>query len=111
MVTGAGGGLGTYVAQALAAREACVLAVDVDADAAARVCAGIRDAGGRAQPLAADLSSLGSVETIALQAEKLAAPRLLVNNAGGWGTTGRQFPDAPGGVAPGARPQPRVPMG
>jgi NAD(P)-dependent dehydrogenase (short-subunit alcohol dehydrogenase family) len=94
VVTGAGGGLGQHVAQALAARGASVLAVDVDTDAATRVCAGIRGGGGRAEPLAADLSSLGSVETIARESEKLGAARLLVNHAGGWGTAGRQFPDA-----------------
>jgi NAD(P)-dependent dehydrogenase (short-subunit alcohol dehydrogenase family) len=94
VVTAAGGGLGEHVAQALAARRAIVLAVDRDVDAAAQACAVIRAAGGRAEPLVADLSDLGSVETIALAAEELGPLRLLVNNAGGWGAAGRQFPDA-----------------
>lgn len=94
VVTGAGGGLGQHVAEALAAEGAFVLAVDIDGDAAARTCAAIRDAGGRAEPHAVDVSHLDSVEAIGLQAEELGSLGVLVNNAGGWGTAVRQYPDA-----------------
>jgi NAD(P)-dependent dehydrogenase (short-subunit alcohol dehydrogenase family) len=94
VVTGAGDGLGLHVGEHLAARGAVVLVVDVDPEAARDACARIRDAGGRAEPFAADLSDLGSVEPIALEAERLGSLRVLVNNAGGWGTAARHYPDA-----------------
>jgi NAD(P)-dependent dehydrogenase (short-subunit alcohol dehydrogenase family) len=94
VVTGGGGGLGELIAAKLADRGAAVLVVDVDPEGAAQVCARIRDAGGRAEPLVADLSESDCVETVASAAEGLGPLAVLVNSAGGWGLAPAHYPDA-----------------
>lgn len=96
MVTGAGSGLGAVVSTRLADRGAVVVVVDVDPDAARRTSAALPGA----VPVVADLSLAAAVDTVvdavdaAAEASGLGPPVLLVHNAGGWGTAGRQFPDA-----------------
>ena len=94
IVTGAGSGLGLHVVEQLAARGVAVLVVDADPEAAWHACEHIRESGGRAEPFAVDLSDLGAVEPTALEAERLGSVRVLVNNAGGWGTAVGHYPDA-----------------
>ena len=56
LVTGAAGGIGSAVAQALADAGAAVLVTDLDKDAAAAVAERISDSGGRAESAALDVS-------------------------------------------------------
>ena len=84
LVTGAGGGIGAAVAQALATRGAAVLVTDISADAAAAVAERINAAGGKADSVALDVSDRESAEAAAARAAGLAEGKLhiLVNNAG-----------------------------
>lgn len=84
LVTGAGAGIGAGVAEALAAAGASVLVTDISGDAAAAVAARIRDAGGKADSAALDVSSREAAETAAAQAAALGggALHIVVNNAG-----------------------------
>ena len=84
LVTGAGGGIGAAVSQALATAGAAVLVSDISADAAAAVAERINAAGGKADSTALDVSDRASAEAAAAQAAGLAEGKLhiLVNNAG-----------------------------
>ncbi|OHV06385.1 SDR family oxidoreductase [Mycobacterium talmoniae] len=84
LVTGAGGGIGAAVAQALATAGAAVLVTDVDADAAGAVAERICAAGGKADSVALDVTDTAAAEAAAAQAAGLAegALHILVNNAG-----------------------------
>ena len=62
IVTGGAGGIGAATAQALAAEGASVAVVDIDGDGAARVSDGIRELGGAAVGLQADLSEEAEVD-------------------------------------------------
>jgi NAD(P)-dependent dehydrogenase (short-subunit alcohol dehydrogenase family) len=87
VVTGGGAGLGQVIAGALSAPEMHVIVADVDADAARRVAT---DIGGTA--VGADLSrDDGADAVVAAVGDDL---DVLVNCAGGWSPTGRNYPDA-----------------
>lgn len=84
LVTGAGAGIGRGCALALAAAGATVIVNDLaarlaDSDTVARIEA----SGGRALPVAADVSSEAEVETmVAIARERCGTLDILVNNAG-----------------------------
>jgi 3-oxoacyl-[acyl-carrier protein] reductase len=84
MVTGAAGGIGSAVAQALATAGAAVLVTDIDAAAAAAVADKIVGAGGRAASCALDVSDRAAADSAAEQGAALADGTLhiVVNNAG-----------------------------
>lgn len=84
MVTGAAGGIGSAVAQALATAGAAVLVTDIDPDAAAAVADKITGAGGRAASCGLDVSDRAAADDAAEQAAALADGTLhiVVNNAG-----------------------------
>jgi len=84
MVTGAAGGIGSAVAQALATAGAAVLVTDIDAAAAAAVADKIVGAGGRAASCALDVSDRAAADSAAEQGAALAGGTLhiVVNNAG-----------------------------
>ena len=84
LVTGAGGGIGAAVAEALATAGAAVLVTDVDKDAAATVAAEIVSGGGRAESAALDVRDGGQASRAAGQAADLTggALHVVVNNAG-----------------------------
>jgi NAD(P)-dependent dehydrogenase (short-subunit alcohol dehydrogenase family) len=84
LVTGAGSGIGRATAQALARHGAHVLAVDIDADAAAKTAA---DVGGSSY--AVDVADRDAMLGLAAQVhDEYGALDVLVNNAG-VGMTGR----------------------
>lgn len=83
LVTGAGSGIGAAIAERLGKDGHRVAVNDLHLDAAEKVAAGIRAAGGKAQAYAADVSDEAAVTAMM---EKLrtdmGAPEILVNNAG-----------------------------
>jgi NAD(P)-dependent dehydrogenase (short-subunit alcohol dehydrogenase family) len=84
VVTGGARGIGRTTARLLAARGAAVAVnYTAHAEAAAAVTAEIRAAGGRAIPVAADVSDAAAVEAMIGRVQsELGAPTILVNNAG-----------------------------
>ncbi|MEU0538582.1 SDR family NAD(P)-dependent oxidoreductase [Nocardia sp. NPDC005978] len=84
LVTGAAGGIGAAVAQALATAGATVLVTDVDGDAAAAVAEKIRGNGGAASSFALDVADRSAADAaVAAAAEPTGGTlHILVNNAG-----------------------------
>jgi 3-oxoacyl-[acyl-carrier protein] reductase len=84
LVTGAAGGIGSAVAEALASAGAAVLVTDVDAEAAATVAERISAGGGKADSAALDVRDRAAADAAAAQAAALSDGTLniLVNNAG-----------------------------
>jgi NAD(P)-dependent dehydrogenase (short-subunit alcohol dehydrogenase family) len=83
VVTGAGGGIGAGIAQALSAVGATVVLLDRNAAAAEAMAATIRAAGGQADAVACDVSDGDDVTRAAAQSQALRGPcDILVNNAG-----------------------------
>ena len=83
VVSGAAAGIGRATAELFAEEGARVVLADVAADAVEEVAAGIRDAGGSAAAVAADVSSEAGVEAVIGTAEDEFGPvDVLVNNAG-----------------------------
>ena len=84
LVTGAAGGIGAAVAQALATAGAAVLVTDVDGAAAAAVADRITAAGGKADSAALDVTDRAAADAAVAQAAALVDGHLhiLVNNAG-----------------------------
>lgn len=83
IVTGAGGGFGRLASEKLAARGARMVCADINGEAAERVAAGIRDAGGAAFAVAADVSNIDDMRAAAAAAVAAnGAIDVLVNNAG-----------------------------
>lgn len=85
LVTGATGGLGSAIAEAMAAQGAELLLSDLDATACEAFAARLRDAGHRAAALPADLSRRASAEALA---DAAGAVDVLVCNAGIQGPAG-----------------------
>jgi len=82
-VTGAGRGFGRAIAEALAAAGAAVALVARSAGEVEQVAAGIRERGGRALALRADVTSRSDIEAaVATTAATFGQVTLLVNNAG-----------------------------
>jgi NAD(P)-dependent dehydrogenase (short-subunit alcohol dehydrogenase family) len=83
LVTGAGRGVGAGIAQALASQGAAVAVNDVDASRAEATCASIGGAGGRAVPVAFDVTERDAVTAGVGEIERALGPvDVLVNNAG-----------------------------
>ncbi|HEY5857396.1 MAG TPA: SDR family NAD(P)-dependent oxidoreductase [Aldersonia sp.] len=84
LVTGAGGGVGAAVAEALAAAGAAVLVTDINKDAAATVSQRITTAGGVAEPFALDVCDAANARDAVAAAARLGGGSvdILVNNAG-----------------------------
>ena len=86
LVTGASRGLGAALAHALGAAGAKVALVARDAVALERIARGIRDAGGEAHPIVADVSSAAAAARIAGQAAALVGPvEIVIHNASSLG--------------------------
>jgi short-subunit dehydrogenase len=83
LVTGASGGIGTYIARALARAGMNVVASGRREDALASVVAELRGMGVRAEAVPADLSDLGQVDSLIDRSETALGPLdVLINNAG-----------------------------
>src|SRR5262245_29979166 len=83
LVTGATDGIGSHTAQMLARAGAAVVVHGRDPAKVTRAVAGLRDAGGRAEGLVADLASLGETARLARDvAHRFPALDVVVNNAG-----------------------------
>jgi 3-oxoacyl-[acyl-carrier protein] reductase len=84
LVTGAAGGIGAAVAQALAGAGAAVLVTDVDGVSAAAVAERIGDAGGKADSAVLDVRDRAAADAAMARAAALGSGTLhiLVNNAG-----------------------------
>jgi 3-oxoacyl-[acyl-carrier protein] reductase len=84
LVLGGGGGLGSAIAQALAAEGAQVAVADVNLDAAERSAQAIRDAGGKACAIQWDLADLAAIDANVTRIEReFGSVDVLVNNTGG----------------------------
>jgi 3-oxoacyl-[acyl-carrier protein] reductase len=83
IVTGAARGIGAGIARRLSADGMAVALLDLDGAGAEREAAAIRDGGGSALGLAADVSDPDSVEAaVAEVVDRLGPVTVLVNNAG-----------------------------
>jgi 2-keto-3-deoxy-L-fuconate dehydrogenase len=83
LVTGAGSGIGEAAALRFGGEGAAVAAADVSGPAAEATAARIRDAGGRAVALAADVSNAADCQRLVAETiAQLGALDILVNNAG-----------------------------
>jgi NAD(P)-dependent dehydrogenase (short-subunit alcohol dehydrogenase family) len=83
MVTGAGQGIGKATAQALARAGACVVVVDIKAEAAATSAGEMTEAGGRGLALQADVGDVSAIDRVVRQAiDAFGQIDILVNNAG-----------------------------
>ena len=83
VVTGASKGLGQQMAESLAAAGASVALVARSEDLLNAVAAGIREAGGRAEAIVADVADEAAVANVAAQVkDKLGICDILINNAG-----------------------------
>ncbi len=83
LVTGAGAGVGRAVAALLAGHGAAVAVNDLFAERAAETATAIRDAGGTAVPVAADVTDAASVAAMVDSVTaQLGTVDVLVNNAG-----------------------------
>lgn len=83
IVTGAARGIGAATAIRLAADGHAVAVLDLDESACADTVAAIRDAGGRAVAIGADVADADAVAAaVDRVAAELGAPTILVNNAG-----------------------------
>ncbi len=84
VLTGAGGVIGGAMAKALAARGARVAVLDLALDAAEKVAAAIREEGGEAIAVQANVLERESIEQAAAEVTKQFGPaQILVNGAGG----------------------------
>lgn len=82
LITGAAGGIGSAMARLFAQEGAAVVVNDVSKSAAQHLCAEICDAGGRALPVVADVSSAEAVDAMFGEAEaEFGDVDVLVNNA------------------------------
>lgn len=83
VITGAGSGFGRLTAEKLGALGARVTCLDVNGDAADTTAAAIREAGGEAQAIAADVTSIDDMRRAVAQAvTAYGGVDVMINNAG-----------------------------
>jgi len=83
LITGAGGAIGSVLASAMAARGAHIVVHDISADRVDTLCQEITAAGGRAEPLAADVATAdGATSLVQMASDMLGGLDILVNGAG-----------------------------
>jgi 3-oxoacyl-[acyl-carrier protein] reductase len=83
VITGAGSGIGRAIASGYAREGARVVLLDINEKAAGEVAKEVRDAGGKAESFALDVTKREDCAAIAKQiADKVGQVSILVNNAG-----------------------------
>jgi len=83
LVTGAGEGIGKYLALSLSARDYRVGVNDIDEERARATAGEVREKGGRSMPLVADVSKEDEVKSmVSVVKEKWHRLDVLINNAG-----------------------------
>jgi NAD(P)-dependent dehydrogenase (short-subunit alcohol dehydrogenase family) len=83
LVTGGAQGIGRAIAERLAANEAAVALVDIEAEAGQRSAKELQAAGYAAAAFAGDVTDAGQIREVVRQvAERFGAVSILVNNAG-----------------------------
>ena len=92
VVTAGGAGLGRHVANLIAAHGAHVVIGDLDSVAGQTVVAEIERDGGRATFVKVDVTDDEQLSQMVARATELGPIGALVNNAGGWGASGLQYP-------------------
>jgi NAD(P)-dependent dehydrogenase (short-subunit alcohol dehydrogenase family) len=93
VVTGAGSGLGRFLATGLADAGAGVVLADIDLAAADETAALVRERGVPARVVGTDVRDPEEAHRLIRLATEDGGPHVLVNNAGGW-TPGEQYPAA-----------------
>jgi 3-oxoacyl-[acyl-carrier protein] reductase len=89
VVTGAGSGIGRAIASGYAREGARVVLLDINEKAAAEAAREVRDAGGKAESFALDVTRRDDCTAVAKQiADKVGQVSILVNNAGIVGRNG-----------------------
>lgn len=89
LVTGAGAGIGAAIASVLAEAGAAVAANDIDADRAEQTASAIRDRGGKAVAVAADVTDEDQVRDLVERCQReLGGLDIAVNNVGMMGGLG-----------------------
>lgn len=82
LITGAAGGLGAAMCRLLSERGGAIAVVDIDGDRAEATAKAVREAGGKAVGIRADITDEGDVKAmIAATVETLGGLDVLVNNA------------------------------
>jgi NAD(P)-dependent dehydrogenase (short-subunit alcohol dehydrogenase family) len=94
LVTGAGSGIGRATAEKLAAQGAGVALVDLDGQALSATAATIRQAGGHAIEISADVTSWDSLQAAFGRAESEFGGIDIVHNNAGINTGRPRFPDS-----------------
>ena len=83
IVTGGGMGIGRAIVSRLAEAGAAVMIVDIDMDAASKVVQRVKEKGGKAEAIRADIRSLADAKKVAEATVKtFGSLDILVNNAG-----------------------------
>lgn len=82
LLTGASGGIGLFIARALAKEKVTLVSVSRSQEGLERICAEVEAAGGRGISIPFDLSNLVELPTLVQQIHQLAGPiDILINNA------------------------------
>jgi 3-oxoacyl-[acyl-carrier protein] reductase len=95
VVTGGASGLGAAITGAFADAGSHVVVADRDGAAAVVRVAALREQGGAATACRCDVTDEDDLRRLVAMAEGLGGIDVLVNNAGGWGGSQVQYPDAP----------------
>lgn len=82
LITGAGGGFGRAIATRLGEEGATVAVNDIDEERASETVAAVKEAGGAAFPVVADVTDLEAVEAMVDDVVDQAGLDVLINNAG-----------------------------
>ena len=95
VVTGGASGLGASLSRAFADVGSHVVVADRDAAVALELVTELREQGRAATECRCDVTDEDDLSRLVSVADGLGGVHVLVNNAGGWGGSPEQYPDAP----------------